>query len=552
MNNRPWLSSYPEGMLAEINPADYPTLLDMFDESFQKYKGRPLFENMGKIMTFDELDKQSKAIAAYFQHKTDLKPGDRIAVQMPNCLQYPIVFIGALRAGLIVVNTNPLYTPREMEHQFRDSGAKAIVIAANFAYNLEKVFSKTQIKTVIITELGDMLGGIKKHLVNFVVRRVKKMVPPYHLPGALSFNNILAEGKTLSYTEVKGKPEDTILLQYTGGTTGLSKGAELSHRNLSANLMQGEAFLKMYFPKNATALVPLPLYHITALYGTLIFMKFGFKSVLITNPKDLPGFIKELKRQPYNIMIGVNTLFNALLNHPKIKEVDFSPLKATIGGGMAIQDVVSERWKQLTGQFITQGYGLSETSPMLTINLLGNERPSCIGVPFPSTDIMIADDKGNPLPAGEPGELCAKGPQVFKGYWQKDNSEVFYKGEWFKTGDVAIMEPDGFFKIVDRKKDMILVSGFNVYPNEIEAIVATHPKVLEAAAIGVPDEHSTEAVKLFVIKKDESLTEDELKAFCKEQMVNYKRPKYIEFRTELPKSNVGKILRRALRDGTPS
>ncbi len=548
MNSRPWLASYPEGMSSEINPADYPTLLDIFNEALEKNKAKPVFENMGKVMSYGELDKQSRAMAAYFQNKTDLKPGDRIAVQMPNCLQYPIVFIGALRAGLIVVNTNPLYTPREMEHQFRDSGAKAIVIAANFAFNLEKIFANTQIKTVIVTELGDMLGGLKKHLVNFVVKRIKKMVPPYHLPGALSFTKILQEGNTLTYKEYKGKPEDTILLQYTGGTTGLSKGAELSHRNMVANLLQGEAFLKVYFPKDATTLVPLPLYHITALYGALIFMKFGFKVVLITNPKDIPGFIKELKKQPINVMIGVNTLFNALINHPNINEVDFGPLKATIGGGMAIQDVVSERWKNLTGHFITQGYGLSETSPLLCINLLGSERPSSIGVPFPSTDIMIADDNGNALPAGEPGELCAKGPQVFKGYWQKDNREVFYDGGWFKTGDVAVMEPDGFFKIVDRKKDMILVSGFNVYPNEIEAIVATHPKVLEAAAIGVPDEHSTEAVKLFVIKKDESLTEAELKDFCKEQMVNYKRPKYIEFRAELPKSNVGKILRRALRE----
>lgn len=549
MNNRPWLASYPEGMSSEINPDDYPTLLHVFDEALEKNKSKPVFENMGKVMTYAELDKQSRAIAAYFQNRTDLKPGDRIAVQMPNCLQYPVVFIGALRAGLIVVNTNPLYTPREMEHQFRDSGAKAIVIAANFAFNLEKIFANTQIKTVIVTELGDMLGGLKKYLVNFVVRRVKKMVPPYHLPGSLSFSQILQEGQTLSYKEYSGKPTDTILLQYTGGTTGLSKGAELSHRNMVANLLQGEAFLKVYFPKEATTLVPLPLYHITALYGALIFMKFGFKVVLITNPKDLPGFIKELKKQPINVMIGVNTLFNALLNHPQISEVDFGPLKATIGGGMAIQDVVSERWKKLTGHFVTQGYGLSETSPLLCINLLGSERPSSIGVPFPSTDIMIADDAGNPLPAGEPGELCARGPQVFKGYFQKDNREVFYNGEWFKTGDVAVMEPDGFFKIVDRKKDMILVSGFNVYPNEIEAIVATHPKVLEAAAIGVPDEHSTEAVKLFVVKKDDSLTEQELKDFCKENMVNYKRPKHIEFKTDLPKTNVGKILRRALRDG---
>lgn len=548
MNTRPWLNSYPEGMPAEINPDDYTTLLDVFDETLAENREKPLFENMGKVLTYGEVDRLSRTAAAYFQQRTELKPGDRIALQMPNCLQYPIVFIGALRAGLVVVNTNPLYTPREMEHQFRDSGAKAIVIAANFAFNLEKVIANTQIKTVIVTELGDMLGGLKKHLVNFVVRKVKKMVPPYSLPMAVSFSRLLQDGASSSLKEVKGRPEDVVLLQYTGGTTGLSKGAQLTHRNLVANLLQGEALLTLYFPKKATTLVPLPLYHITALYGALIFMKFGFKVVLITNPKDLPGFIKTLKSQPFDIMIGVNTLFNALLNHPKISEVDFSPLKATIGGGMAIQDIVSERWKKLTGHFITQGYGLSETSPLLAINLPGSERPSSIGIPFPSTEMMAADDNGNAVPPGEAGELCARGPQVFQGYWQKDNSEVFHTGGWFKTGDIGVMEADGYFKIVDRKKDMILVSGFNVYPNEVEAIVATHPKVLEAAAIGVPDEHSTEAVKLFVIKKDESLTEEELKAFCKEQMVNYKRPKYVEFRSELPKSNVGKILRRALRD----
>ncbi len=548
MNDRPWLASYPEGMPAEINPEAYPSLLGIFEEAFTKNRTKPAFENMGKVMTFEEVETHSKHVAAYFQKVADLKPGDRIALQMPNCLQYPIVFIGALRAGLIVVSTNPLYTPREMEHQFRDSGVKAIIIAANFAYNLEKIISATQIKTVIITELGDMLGGLKKHLVNFVVRRVKKMVPPYSLPNALSFHAILEKGKSLPFTPLPIKRTDTILLQYTGGTTGLSKAAQLSHHNLVSNLLQGESLLKLSFPTDATCIVPLPLYHITALYGALIFMKFGFKSILVTNPRDIPAYIKLVKRQPFHLMIGVNTLFNALANHPKIKEVDFSSLKVSIGGGMAIQDAVSEKWKQLTGHYITQGYGLSETSPMLTCNLPGKERMSCIGVPFPSTEILIADDAGNAVQVGQPGELCARGPQVTKGYWQQDNSEVFYPGGWFKTGDVAVMEADGFFKIVDRKKDMILVSGFNVYPNEVEAIVAMHPKVMESAAIGVKDEHSTEAVKLFVVKKDESLTEEELKEFCKENMVNYKRPKHIEFRTELPKSNVGKILRRMLRE----
>ncbi len=546
MATQTWFTHYPPGMPTEINPDHYQSLLQIFEEAFQAHGSKPAFENMGKVLTFAEIDSLSARFASFIQQKTNLKPGDRLAIQMPNCLQYPIVFIGALRAGLIVVNTNPLYTPREMEYQFKDSGAKGIVIIANFAANLEKIIGQTKIETVIVTELGDLLGGLKKHLVNFVVKRVKKMVPSYHLPHAIPFAKTLT-GNT-PHQIAKSQKEDTILLQYTGGTTGLSKGACLTHRNLTSNLVQSSSLLRLVFPPQSVAIVPLPLYHITALHGALVFMMLGYKSVLITNPKDIPGFIKTLKSQPFHILIGVNTLFNALANHPDINQVDFSNLKATIGGGMAIQEAVSEKWKALTGHHVTQGYGLSETSPMLTINIPGKDRPGYIGVPFPNTDIMIADDNGNPLPDGEPGELCARGPQIFKGYWEKDNQGVFYEGGWFKTGDIAVREADGYFKIVDRKKDMILVSGFNVYPNEVEAIVAMHPKVLEAAAIGVPDEHSTEAVKLFVIKKDNSLTSEELFAFCKENMVNYKRPKYIEFREELPKSNVGKILRRALRD----
>jgi long-chain acyl-CoA synthetase len=548
MSERPWLAHYPAGMPKEINPDRYSSIEEVFQEALSAFSQKPAFENMGKVLTYRELDILSKNFAAYIQHFTDLKPGDRIAIQMPNCLQYPIAFIGALRAGLIVVSTNPLYTPREMEHQFTDSGAKAIVIITNFAHNLEKIISQTSIKTVIITELGDLLGGIKKHVVNFVVRRIKKLVPPYSLPQAIRFQDVLAKGKTVSFSTVQAKANETVLLQYTGGTTGVSKGAELSHRNITSNLQQSESLLRLVYPSDATAIVPLPLYHITALHGALLFMKLGYKSVLITNPKDIPGYIKILTSQPFHIMIGVNTLFNALANHPKIKTVDFSTLKGSIGGGMAIQEVVSEKWKALVGHHITQGYGLSETSPMLTINIPGQDRPGYIGVPFPTTEVRIVDELGNDVKPGEPGELCARGPQVFKGYWNKDNKDVFYPGGWFKTGDIGVMEPDGFFKIVDRKKDMILVSGFNVYPNEVEAIVATHPKVLEVAAIGVNDEHSTEAVKLFVVKKESSLTEVELREFCKENMVNYKRPKHIEFRNELPKSNVGKILRRVLRE----
>jgi long-chain acyl-CoA synthetase len=548
MNERPWLAHYPAGMPVEIDPEHYGSLDEVFEESFRAFKNNPAFENMGKVLTYAELDARSQDFAAYLQHNTDLKPGDRIAIQMPNCLQYPIAFIGALRAGLIVVSTNPLYTPREMEHQFRDSGAIAIVIIANFAHNLEKIINNTPIKTVIITELGDLLGGLKKHLVNFVVKRVKKMVPAYNLPKAIPFTDVLSKGKKVSFARVKKHQQDTVLLQYTGGTTGLSKGAALSHRNLTANLLQSESLLRLVFPSSSTAIVPLPLYHITALHGALLFMKLGYKSLLITNPKDIPAYIKTLRAQPFHIMIGVNTLFNALANHPLIKSVDFSTLKASIGGGMAIQEAVSEKWKALTGHHITQGYGLSETSPMLTINIPGKDRPGYIGVPFPTTEIRITDDNGNDVKPGEAGELCARGPQVFNGYWNQDNSQVFHPGGWFKTGDIAVMDPDGFFKIVDRKKDMILVSGFNVYPNEVEAIVAMHPKVMESAAIGVKDDYSTEAVKLFVVRKDESLTEAEIQEFCRENLVNYKRPKHIEFRKELPKSNVGKILRRALRE----
>lgn len=548
MTTHPWQQHYPKGMPLSIDPTHYNSLLEIFEESFEKFPNKPAFENMGKVMSFKEIDTHARNFAAYLQKSTNLKKGDRIAIQMPNCLQYPIVFIGAIRAGLIVVNTNPLYTPREMEHQFNDSGVKAIVIIANFAASLEKIIKNTSIETVFVTELGDLLGGLKKHIVNLVVKHVKKMVPHYSLPKSLSLTKAIEQGANFKLDKVDSASDDTILLQYTGGTTGLSKGAELSHRNLTANLQQSESLLKLVFDANSTAIVPLPLYHITALHGTLIFMKLGFKSLLITNPKDLPAYIKTLKSQPFHIMIGVNTLFNALANHPDIKSVNFKNLKASIGGGMAIQKAVSDKWKALTGHHITQGYGLSETSPMLTINIPGHDRTETIGVPLPTTEIRIVNDEGVDVGKGEPGELCAKGPQVFKGYWNKDNSDVFYPGGWFKTGDVAVMEEDGYFKIVDRKKDMILVSGFNVYPNDIEAIVAMHPKVMEAAAIGVPDEYSTEAVKLFVVKKDPSLTEEELKTFCKEQMVNYKRPKYIVFRDELPKSNVGKILRRALRD----
>lgn len=552
MQDKPWVQHYPAYMPAEITKPPFDSLVDLIRQNTKQFGSSPAFENMGKAISYSELDRLSDDFGAFLQHECKLKRGDRIAIQMPNLLQFPIAMVGAMKAGLIIVNTNPLYTAREMEHQFRDSGAVAIVILANFAHNLEKIISNTGIKTVIVTEIGDMLGGVKKLLVNFVVKKVKKMVPPYQLPGAISFSTALAGGRNHKVTVPPLKNEDTVFLQYTGGTTGLSKGAELTHGNLLANLTQCLPVLRATnkgdIVPGDVAVIPLPMYHIFALTASFAYLSIGMNVLLITNPKDLPAFIKELKKKPFHVMIGVNTLYNALLNHPLFKEVDLKPVKSCVAGGMALQEIVFKRWKEMTGCTIAEGYGLSETSPVLTFQMPGKERMGSIGVPIPSTEIAMKDDAGNTMPYGEPGELCARGPQVFKGYWQKDNSQVFHTGGWFKTGDIAVMEADGYIRIVDRKKDMILVSGFNVYPNEIENIVATHPKVLEVAAVGVKDEHSTEAVKLYVVKRDDSLTEEELREFCKENFTSYKRPKHIEFIKELPKTNVGKILRRALRE----
>jgi len=552
MQDKPWVQHYPAYMPAEITRPPFDSLVDLIQQNTRQFGSSSAFENMGKTISYAELDRLSDDFGAFLQNECKLKRGDRIAIQMPNLLQFPIAMVGAMKAGLIIVNTNPLYTAREMEHQFRDSGAVAIVILANFAQNLEKIISNTDIKTVIVTEIGDMLGGVKKLLVNFVVKKVKKMVPPYQLPGAISFSTALAGGRNHKVTVPPLKNEDTVFLQYTGGTTGLSKGAELTHGNLLANLTQCLPVLRATnkgdIVPGDVAVIPLPMYHIFALTASFAYLSIGMNVLLITNPKDLPAFIKELKKKPFHVMIGVNTLYNALLNHPLFKEVDLKPVKSCVAGGMALQEIVFKRWKEMTGCTIAEGYGLSETSPVLTFQMPGKERMGSIGVPIPSTEIAMKDDAGNTMPYGEAGELCARGPQVFKGYWQKDNSQVFHTGGWFKTGDIAVMEADGYIRIVDRKKDMILVSGFNVYPNEIENIVATHPKVLEVAAVGVKDEHSTEAVKLYVVKRDDSLTEDELREFCKENFTSYKRPKHIEFIKELPKTNVGKILRRALRE----
>lgn len=549
----PWYKNYPKSVPKEIDPHQYESLVDLLEECIKKYGDLPAFECMGKSISFNELDKLSADFAAFLQHELRLQKGDRIALQMPNLLQYPVALLGALRAGLIVVNTNPLYTAREMQHQFKDAGAVAIVILENFACNLEKIIASTDIQTVIITRIGDLLGGLKGKIVNFVVKHVKKMVPAYHLPGALQFNDTLKKGSQLKFEKPVIKGSDIAFLQYTGGTTGLSKGAMLSHTNMVANMEQLAIWMRVRLEeKKETMITALPLYHIYALtVNCLSIMKIGGKNVLITNPRDMKAFIKELQKQPFSVITGVNTLYNALLNQPDFHKLNFSHLKVASAGGMAVQRMVAEKWKQVTGTPLAEGYGLTETAPVLTTNPIdGTERIGTIGLPVPSTEIMIADDDGKEVPIGQPGEIYAKGPQVMKGYWNKEeeSKQVFSVDGWFKTGDIGIMDEDGYIKIVDRKKEMINVSGFNVYPNDIENIVSGHPKVLEVGAIGVPDTKSTEAVKICVVKKDPSLTKEELLIYCRENMTGYKVPKYIEFRDELPKSNIGKILRRLLKD----
>jgi long-chain acyl-CoA synthetase len=552
MSQFPWIDRYPKNVPATIGELPAENLPDLFQESFRKFGSQPAFENMGKALTYNEIDAMSDAFASYLQNHCGMAKGDRIAIQMPNCLQYPIALFGALKAGLIVVNTNPLYTAREMEHQFNDAEVTTVVIVANFASNLEKILSKTQVKNIIVTELGDMLGGIKGTIVNFVVKHIKKMVPPYQLPTAVKFSQAIKLGAQGAFKKPEISRTDTAFLQYTGGTTGVSKGAMLSHGNVMAHTLQCRAIFTPLLSDGVTEtmITAIPLYHIFALTVNGVFMMYiGAKNVLITNPRDMPGFVKELKKHKFTLITGVNTLFNGLLNNPDFATVDFSHLKGAIGGGMAVQDFVARKWQEVTGVPLVEGYGLSETSPVLSVNPLdGTHKLGTIGVPSPSTEMAIFDEDGNQLPQGEVGEICARGPQVMSGYWNKDNEGVFFPGGWFRTGDMGLMDVEGFFKIVDRKKDMILVSGFNVYPNEVENVVADHPKVLEVAAIGVHDDKSTEAVKIFVVKSDESLTEEELKQYCEENFTGYKRPKHIEFRKELPKTNVGKILRRTLKE----
>ncbi|MBS1487370.1 MAG: AMP-binding protein [Bacteroidetes bacterium] len=553
MKDFPWYKNYPEGVPSEIGALPFESLVDLFEKASKKYAGLVAYENLGGKLSYQEVDKLSSQFAAYLQKGLGLKKGDRIAIQMPNLLQFPVAFIGALKAGLVVVNTNPLYTAREMEHQFKDAGISALVIVANFAHNLEEIKGKIPVKHFIVTEMGDLVGGLKGWLVNFVVKHIKKLVPAYHLPHAITFKEVLRQGAALTLDKPAIGLEDLAILQYTGGTTGVPKGAQLSHRNLVAH---NEMISYWFEPllkdaeKQEIVITALPLYHIFALSVNLTLMYHrGLQNVLITNPRDMKGFLNELKKYQFSILTGVNTLFNGMMNHPMFHELDFSLLKGAVGGGMAVQDAVAIRWEELTKSPLVEGYGLSETSPVLCCNPLnGKQKRGTIGLPMPSTEVAIFDDQGNQLPQGETGEICARGPQVMRGYWEKDNTDVFYHQEWFKTGDIGFMDADGFFKIVDRKKDMIKVSGFNVFPNEIENVIAMHPKVLEVAAIGIPDERSGEVIKAFVVKKDPSLTEEELKKYCHENMTNYKVPKYFVFKTELPKTNVGKILRRALKE----
>jgi len=551
MNHRPWLKNYPPGIPANIDHTKYETLVDFLKECFEKYNTNTAFECMGKKLTYAETDRLSTKFAAYL-HSRGLAPGDRIAIMMPNLLQYPIAVFGALKAGLIIVNTNPLYTPREMLFQFEDSGVRAIVILENFAANLESIIGKTKIDTVILASVGEMLGSIKGSVVNFAVRYIKRMVPKYHLPNTVTFKYALTEGRKFTIKEFSNCSEDVIIHQYTGGTTGISKGAMLTNANLVANMIQIRTWMQNNLVEGKEiTLSPLPMYHIFAFaVNCLAMLSYGAHTVLVTNARDLSSVVKEFKRNKISLMTGLNTLFNALLNNEDFRKCDFSPLKITVGGGMAIQKVVADRWKEVTGCPLTEGYGMTESSPLISVNPLdGTGKSGSIGLPVSSTEIRIMDDDGREVETGNIGEIQCKGPQVMKGYYNQpgETAKTITSDGWLCTGDIGKMDEDGYMFIVDRKKDMILVSGFNVFPNEIENVVASHPKVLEAAAIGIPDEKSGEVVKLFVVKKENSLSKDEIIAYCKENLTGYKVPKQVEFRDELPKTNVGKILRRALK-----
>jgi long-chain acyl-CoA synthetase len=549
---RIWLKQYPRGVPAEIDWRQYRSIGELFERSVAAFGARPSYHNMGRSISFSELDASSRQFGAWLQAK-GLAQGARVAIMLPNCLQYPVCAFGVLRAGFTVVNVNPLYTPRELAHQLKDSGAEVVVVLENFAHVVEQAVGGTSVRHVVIAALGDMLGA-KGFVINFVLRHVKKMVPPWQLQAAVRFKDVLAEGARQPLKPSQAGHEDIAFLQYTGGTTGVAKGAMLLHRNILANLEQAAAWVKPFLDEreNQAIITALPLYHVLSLTANcLLMMKLGGLNILITNPRDIPGFVKELRKHRFTLITGVNTLFNALLNHPDFSKVDFSGLKISMGGGMAVQKAVADRWKQVTGCTLVEAYGLSETSPAVTINPFDlKEFNGAIGLPVPSTDIELRDDEGKEVPLGQPGELCVRGPQVMKGYWNQpaETAKVLDAAGFFATGDIATVDDLGFVRVVDRKKDMIAVSGLKVYPNEVEGVVAMHPGVLECAAIGVPDAHSGEAVRLLVVKKDPALTEEDLRGHCQDKLTGYKRPKYIEFRTELPKTNVGKILRRALRE----
>lgn len=556
MTNRPWLGAYPEGVPSDIDPGQYNSLVQLMEESFQKYASRPAYSFMGKEVSYAQTDSLSRAFAAYLQG-IGLQKGDRVAIMMPNVPQYPVVVAGILRAGFVVVNVNPLYTPRELEHQLKDSGSKAIVIIENFANTLQQCIAATPVKHVVLAAMGDLLGLLKGSLVNYVVRNVKKMVPAYNLPGAVRFNDAIAQGTRGALKKPEIKPDDVAVLQYTGGTTGVSKGAVLLHRNVIANVLQSEAWNEPVMKKvpageQPTGVCALPLYHIFAFtVGMMLSMRTGGKLILIPNPRDLPAVLKELSKHTFHSFPAVNTLFNGLANHPDFNSVNWKNLKISVGGGMAVQGAVAQKWLEKTGCPICEGYGLSETSPSASCNpVTAKEYTGTIGVPIPSTSMKCIDDDGNDVPLGQPGEIAIKGPQVMAGYWQRpdETAKVMTADGWFKTGDIGVMDERGYFKIVDRKKDMVLVSGFNVYPNEVEDVVAKLDGVLECAVVGVPDEKTGEAVKLVVVKKDPGLTEEKVREFCRANLTGYKQPKVVEFRTDLPKTPVGKILRRELRD----
>ncbi|MBI1306072.1 MAG: AMP-binding protein [Bacteroidetes bacterium] len=551
MSEFPWFKSYPDFVPHHISVDGYANIGAIYDESVLKFGNKVAYKNMGVELTFNELDRQVDAFAWYLQNKANLKKGDRIAIQMPNLLQFPIAIFACLKTGLILVNTNPLYTPDEMEHQYKDSGVKAILILENFASHLEKILANTQIETVILTKIGDLVPGVKGKMVNLVVKHIKKMVPAFNLPGAVHFNDCLSEGEGKKPSKIEIGLSDTAFLQYTGGTTGISKGAELTHGNICANVQQVEAWIGTLFQEgNETIITALPLYHIFALTANcVVFFRYGAKNVLITNPRDMKSFVKDLKKNPFSIITGVNTLFNGLMNQEKFRKLDFSGLKLALGGGMAVQDAVADRWQKITHSPLLEAYGLSETSPAATINPVdGTHQRGTIGLPLPNTELKVFGDDGEIMGVNEAGEIGIKGPQVMKGYWNRpDETARCFNGDFFLTGDIGLMKEDGFFKIVDRKKEMVNVSGFNVYPNEVESAIAENAKVQEVGVRGEKDVNGKEYVKAFIVKKDHSLTEQEVIDFCHTKLTNYKVPREVVFRTELPKSNVGKIMRRLLK-----